>query len=162
MLTDSSILEHLKAEAIAADRLYARSRKILVDAVRAGIKAGLSQRDVAAAVGRSQPEISRLVRFQGQSPLGRKLRAHRTDVIDIAKAHGARDLKVFGSVSTGKDNANSDIDLLATFDPRVDLFDMARLELALGEVLGVDVDIVPEKSLRGFLKDRVLNEAVPL
>ncbi len=162
MKTDLSILEQLKAEAVAADRLYARSRKMLVDAVRSGIKAGLSQRDVAEAVGRSQPEISRLVRFQGQSPLGRKLRAHRGDVIEIAKAHGARDLRVFGSVSTGNDNENSDIDLLATFDPEVDLFDIARLELALSALLGVHVDVVPEKSLREFLKDRVLNEAVPL
>lgn len=162
MVTRSTIVERLQAEAVAADRLYARSRKMLVDAVRAGIKAGLSQRDVAAAVGRSQPEISRLVRFQGQTPLGRILRAHRSDVIEIARSHGARDLKVFGSVSKGTDNKESDIDLLATFEPEVDLFDIARLEIALSDVLGVHVDVVPEKSLREFLKDRVLNEAVPL
>jgi hypothetical protein len=34
-----STFEQLQAEARAADLLYARSRKILVDAVRAGIKA---------------------------------------------------------------------------------------------------------------------------
>lgn len=157
-----SSFEQLQAEARAADLLYARSRKILVDAVRAGIKAGMSQRDVAAAVGRSQPEVSRLVRFQGQTPLGKKLRQHRSEVIKIAKSHGARGLKVFGSVVTGKEHEGSDIDLLATFDPSVDLFDMARLEFALGELLGVEVDVVPEKTLRPFLRDRVLSEAVPL
>lgn len=94
--------------------------------------------------------------------MGRLLRAHRSAVIEIAKAHGAHDLKVFGSVGAGKDSANSDIDLLATFDPDVDLFDMVRLEFALGELLGVEVDVVPEKSLRPFLRDRVLSEAVPL
>ncbi len=66
-----STVEQLQAEARAADLLYVRSRKILVDAVRAGIKAGLSQRDIAEAVGRSQPEVSRLVRFHGQTPLGK-------------------------------------------------------------------------------------------
>ena len=157
-----SSFEQLQAEARAADLLYARSRKILVDAVRAGIKAGLSQRDIAAAVGRSQPEVSRLVRFQGQTPLGKKLRKHRSEVIKIAKSHGARDLKVFGSVVTGKEHEGSDIDLLATFDPGVDLFDMAQLELSLSEVLGVEVDVIPENSLRPFLRDRVLEEAVPL
>ena len=157
-----SSFEQLQAEARAADLLYARSRKILVDAVRAGIKAGLSQRDIAAAVGRSQPEVSRLVRFQGQTPLGKKLRKHRSEVIKIAKSHGARDLKVFGSVVTGKEHEGSDIDLLATFDPGVDLFDMAQLELSLSEVLGVEVDVIPENSLRTFLRDRVLEEAVPL
>jgi len=162
MSTVSTTLNRLQAEAQAADRLYAQSRQMLVDAVRAGIRAGLSQRDIAKAVGRSQPEVSRLLRFQGKSPLGRKLRSHRSEVITIAKKHGARDLKIFGSVSMGTDTANSDIDLLATLDPGVDLFDLARLELALSELLGADVDVVPENSLREFLKDRVLSEAVPL
>lgn len=157
-----SSFEQLQAEARAADLLYARSRKILVDAVRAGSKAGLSQRDIAAAVGRSQPEVSRLVRFQGNTPLGKKLRMHRAKVIKTAKEHGARDLKVFGSVVTGKEHEKSDIDLLATFDAGVDLFDMVRLEFALSELLGVEVDIVPEKTLRPFLRDRVLAEAIPL
>lgn len=161
-MSSISSFEQLQAEARAADLLYARSRKILVDAVRAGIKAGLSQREIAAAVGRSQPEVSRLVRFQGQSPLGKKLRKHRSEVITIAQSHGARDLKVFGSVVTGKEHEGSDIDLLATFDKGVTLMGIVRLEFALGELLGVDVDVVGEKSLRPFLRDRVLGEAVPL
>lgn len=154
--------EQLRDQAHAADLLYARSRKMLVDAVRAGVEAGLSQRDIAAAVGRSQPEVSRLMRFQGNSPLGKKLRKHRAEVIKIAKEHGARNLKVFGSVVTGKEHEKSDIDLLATFDAGVTLFDMVRLEFELGELLGVEVDVVPEKNLRPFLRDRVLGEAVPL
>jgi predicted nucleotidyltransferase len=162
MNTSTVTLEQLHAEAQAADRLAARSRQMLTNAVRAGIKAGLSQRDIAAAVGRSQPEISRLVRFHGQSPLGKKLRKHRSEVITIAKSHGARDLKVFGSVVTGKEHEGSDIDLLVTFDKGVTLMGIVRLEFALGELLGVDVDVVGEKSLRPFLRDRVLEEAVPL
>ncbi len=157
-----SSFEQLQAEARAADLLYARSRKILVDAVRAGIKAGLSQRDIAAAVGRSQPEVSRLVRFQGTTPLGKKLRKHRAEVIKIAKEHGARNLKVFGSVVTGKEHEKSDIDLLATFDPGMTLMGIVRLQFALAELLGVEVDVVAEKSLRPFLRDRVLAEAIPL
>jgi predicted nucleotidyltransferase len=158
----SSSFERLQAEARAADKLHARSREMLVDAVRAGFNAGMSQRDIAAAVGRSQPEVSRLLRFQGTSPLGMKLRKNRSEVIRIAKSHGARQLRVFGSVVTGKEHSESDIDLLATFDGGVDLFDMVRLEFALGEVLGVTVDVVSEKSLRPFLRDRVVSEAVPL
>jgi predicted nucleotidyltransferase len=154
--------EHLQAEARAADKLASQSRKMLVNAIRAGFAAGMSQRDIAAAVGRSQPEVSRLLRFQGTTPLGKKLRTHRGEVIRIAKLHGAHHLKVFGSVVTGQEHSESDIDLLATFDAGVDLFDMVRLEFALGEVLGVTVDVVSEKSLRPFLRDRVLCEAVPL
>jgi predicted nucleotidyltransferase len=94
--------------------------------------------------------------------LGKKLRQHRSEVIKIAKSHGARDLKVFGSVVTGKEHEGSDIDLLVTFDKGVTLMGIVRLEFALGELLGVEVDVVPEKNLRPFLRERVLGEAVPL
>jgi predicted nucleotidyltransferase/predicted XRE-type DNA-binding protein len=152
----------LREQAQEADVLYERSRTLLVTAVRAGVRAGLSQVEIAKAIGRSQPEVSRLLHFQGQSPLGMKLRKNRATVIKIAKEFGARDLRVFGSLATGRDNERSDIDLLATFEPGIDLFDMVQLEFALSELLGVDVDVVPENSLRPFLKERVLSEAVPL
>ncbi len=63
---------------------------------------------------------------------------------------------------TGKEHEGSDIDLLVTFDKGVTLMGIVRLEFALGELLGVEVDVVGEKSLRPFLRDRVLGEAVPL
>jgi predicted nucleotidyltransferase len=152
----------LREQAREAEALYERSRTLLVNAVRSGARAGLSQVEIAKAIGRSQPEVSRLLHFQGQSPLGMKLRKKRATVIKIAKEFGARDLRVFGSLATGRDSEGSDIDLLATFEPGVDLFDMVQLEFALSELLGVDVDVVPENSLRPFLKERVLSEAVPL
>lgn len=155
-------IAQLTAQAKEAEKLHAQSRELLVDAVRAGMKAGLTQRQIAQAVGRSQPEVSRLLRFHGQTPLGRKLRKKRTEVIRTARLHGATDLRVFGSVVTGKEHKGSDIDLLATFKPGVSLLDIIRLEFALGELLGVEVDVVPEKNLRPYLKDRVLGEAVPL
>jgi predicted nucleotidyltransferase len=38
------------------------------------------------------------------------LRAHRDDILRVASAHGAENVRVFGSVARGEADARSDID----------------------------------------------------
>ncbi|MEO9104613.1 MAG: nucleotidyltransferase domain-containing protein [Terrimesophilobacter sp.] len=156
------IAEQLSNDARRADELHAASRALLVSAARAGAVAGLSQREIASAIGRSQPEVSRLLRFQGRSPAGRTLARNRTAVIRIAAGHGVRNIRVFGSVANGTDSLTSDIDLLADLPQGMSLFELARLENELANHLGRQVDVVPAGSLREHAAARVLGEAVPL
>ena len=145
-----------------ADELHARSRALLVGAVRAGAAAGLSQREIAAAIGRSQPEVSRLLRFHAASPRGADLARRRRDVISLAKRHGAQNVRVFGSVAHGTDGPSSDIDLLVDTPDDMSLFALARLELDLEGLLGSKVDVVSASGLREPMRDRILDEAIPL
>lgn len=158
----SSVEERLAAEALEADELHERSRAMLVSAVRAGAQAGLSQRAIASAIGRSQPEVSRLLRFHGATPRGRALAENRQLVLRLIRSHGGRNPRVFGSVAQGTDTEESDIDLLVDFDRAMSLFDVARLERKIQEVLGTPVDVVPASSLRANVKTHVEGEAVPL
>jgi predicted nucleotidyltransferase len=158
----SELVEHLRADAQAADKLHERSRTLLVEAVRSGAAAGLSQREIAAAIGRSQPEVSRLLRFHGASQLGRKLTSNRKAILELAASRGIRNVRVFGSVARGTDRRGSDIDLLVDLPAGTSLFSLARLENDLAELLGANVDVVPARTLREHLAERVLNEAVPL
>lgn len=155
-------VEALRAQAREADELHDRSRALLVNAVRSGAALGLSQREIAAAIERSQPEVSRLLRFRGRSPLAKSLAKNRHKVLETAGAHGATNLRVFGSVALGTDTSESDIDLLADLAPGTGLFELARLERELSEILGAKVDVVPAQGLRDHLAQRVLREAVPL
>lgn len=158
----TGIVERVRADAAMAHELHERSRALLVGAVRAGAAAGMSQREIAEAVGRSQPEVSRLLRFHGTSPLGRTLSANRRAVLEVAAAHGAADVRVFGSVARGTDGADSDIDLLVDTRGAISLFTLARLEDELTRLLGVSVDIVPAASLPEHVAERALDEAIPL
>lgn len=158
----AELVARLRAEAASADELHRRSRAQLVGAVRTGAAAGLSQREIAEAIGRSQPEVSRLLRFHGRSELGRRLGANRSSVVRIAGDHGARNVRVFGSVARGTDDDRSDVDLLVDLDEGTGLFSLARLEVELAELLGTHVDVVPARSLRSNVADQVLSEAVPL
>ena len=116
----------------------------------------VSAREIAAAIDRSQPEVSRLLRFQGRSDRGRTLTRNRSKILNLAVAHGANNLRVFGSVALGTDTPEPDI------APGTGLFTLARLEHELSELLGATVDIVPANGLREHLAKRVLNEAVSL
>lgn len=156
------VASRLSKQARAADELHERSRAMLVGAARAGAAAGLTQREISEAIGRSQPEVSRLLRFHGRSRLGRALELNRATVLRAAADAGATNVRVFGSVSRAEDTAESDIDLLVDLSEQTTLFGLGRLETALSDLLGAKVDIVPADGLKANLRDRVLSEAIPL
>ena len=90
------------------------------------------------------------------------IRANRERVLEIANAHGAHNVRVFGSVARGADRDGSDIDLLVDVDPSVTMFTLAGLEQALRTLLGVRVDVRTPAEISRYIRDRVLAEARPL
>jgi len=98
----------------------------------------------------------------GENYSGNLLPEARPEITRIAAAHGAHNVRVFGSVSRGESNADSDLDLLVDMADGRSLFDLVALSDELGEALGVDVDVVTEGSLSPYLRDRILAEAVAL
>ena len=85
----------------------------------------------------------------------------RADILRLAETHGARNVRVFGSVVRADNRSDSDLDLLVEFDTGKTLFDLIGLKLDLESLLGVKVDIVTPNSLR-YIRDRVIAEALPL
>ncbi len=95
-------------------------------------------------------------------PLDELLRTKREDILRIAAKYGASNVRVFGSVARGEADSESDIDLLVNMEPGRSLFDMGGLLVDLEDLLGCNVDVVTEDSLRDRIRDRVLKEAVAL
>jgi predicted nucleotidyltransferase len=95
------------------------------------------------------------------TPLER-LQHKREEIRRIAERHGAYNVRVFGSVARGEARPDSDIDLLIEKGPTTSSWYPAGLTLELEEMLGQRVEIVTEKALNPYLRDRVLREAVPL
>lgn len=90
------------------------------------------------------------------------LKLKRNDIVRAAARHGARNVRVFGSVARGEADDASDIDVLVEMAPGRSLLDMGGLLMELRELLQKDVDLVSEGGLRHEIRDRVLREAVPL
>jgi hypothetical protein len=86
----------------------------------------------------------------------------RQEILAIAKKHGARNVRIFGSVARGDACLDSDIDFLVELEPGRSLFDLGGLLYDLQSLLGIEVDVVTEKGLRARMRERVLREAIPL
>ena len=90
------------------------------------------------------------------------LKAKRDEILRVCAKYGARNVRVFGSVARGEADEQSDIDLLVEFEPNRSLLDHAGLWVELQELLGVKVDVVSERGLKPRIRQRVLQEAMPL
>lgn len=92
----------------------------------------------------------------------RLLTEKHDEILRIAARHGAKNIRLFGSVARGDADAASDVDVLVDMEPGRSLLDMGGLLMDLQDVLGCPVDVVTERGLRPRIRDRVLKEAVPL
>lgn len=166
------------------DRSYRRLAGELLSSAR--LRAGMTQTELAQAVGVTQtvvsayergrrqptlPTLCRLLAAAGFAPslelqpldsarrrrLIDEVRSHLDEIGEIAARHGASNVRVFGSVARGDEDEGSDIDLLVDLDEQADLFSLVRLERELSDLLGVDVDVVPASAVSD---EEILAEAV--
>jgi uncharacterized protein len=90
------------------------------------------------------------------------LQGRREDIQRIAAKHGAYNVRVFGSFARGEAGPQSDLDLLISVGPKTTPWFPGGLVSDLEQLLGRRVDVLTENGLSPLIRDRVLNEAVPL
>ena len=86
----------------------------------------------------------------------------RDAILRLAAQHGARDVRVFGSVARGQAVEGSDLDILVRLDDNRTLLDHVALMQDLEDLLGCRVEVVEDRALHRLIRDRVLAEAKPL
>jgi uncharacterized protein len=90
------------------------------------------------------------------------LQSKREKILQIAARHGARRVRVFGSVARGTARRGSDIDFLVEMEDGRSLLDHAALILDLERLLKRSVDVASERGLRQPLRKEVLRDAIAL
>jgi predicted nucleotidyltransferase len=90
------------------------------------------------------------------------LRTKRKQILEIAARHGARKVRVFGSVARGTARRGSDVDFLVDMDKGRSLLDHSALILELERLLKRPVDVASERGLRPSLRKEVLKDAIAL
>jgi uncharacterized protein len=84
------------------------------------------------------------------------LDAHRDHLDEFA----VKALFLFGSVARDEATPESDVDFLVEFNRPVGLFMLLGLQSFLEELLGCSVDLGTPNSLRPYMRERVLKEAI--
>ena len=84
----------------------------------------------------------------------------RAEILEIAARHGARKVRVFGSVARGTARPSSDIDFLVEMEEGRSLLDHAALILDLERLLKRSVDVASERGLRRLVRKKVLKDAI--
>jgi len=90
------------------------------------------------------------------------VRQKRKEILAVTDAHGILNVRIFGSVVRGEDTLQSDIDFLVDLEKGCTLFDMGGALVKLQELLGRRVDLVTERGLHWYLREKILKEARPL
>lgn len=145
------------------DEDVVRLRRVL--ALRALVASGMSQREIADALGISQPAISQQLKAGGD------LRAVHPETLleaaapvlrQVAADHGYNRLAVFGSVARQQARPDSDIDLLVEVPAGMSSFGMIGFQQLLERILGREIDLVSYGGLRPTLDDDIRRDAVLL
>lgn len=84
---------------------------------------------------------------------------YRSVILEVAARHGARNVRVFGSVARGDDRPDSDIDLLVDMGRDRSLLDLVALAQELEALLRRRVDVLTEQSLAPAMRQRIAEEA---
>ena len=81
---------------------------------------------------------------------------------ELRRKYGLVNLALFGSVVRGEARDGSDVDILTGFERPISLLTLVDAEFYLSDLLGMKVDLVPARSVRPELKERIFKEAVPV
>lgn len=86
----------------------------------------------------------------------------RTEILRLANKHGARNIRVFGSIARGEGRGESDLDLLVEMEPGRSLLDLIGFSQDLEDLLGCHVDVLTDGGVHPLSHDRIYGDAVPL
>ena len=112
----------------------------------------------------SSPNYPRRWRNERAGSLGIEsvLGPHRSKIVRLARRHGARRLRVYGSVARGEADARSDVDLIVEWKAGVGAGRGYSLQRRLEQLIGRRVDLHDASTIFWAIRPRVLSEAVDL
>ena len=87
---------------------------------------------------------------------------HRAELRELAGRHGLLHPRIFGSVLTGTDDEQSDLDLLVDPAQNTSLLTLAAFRREAETLLGLPVSVLTPNALPAKFRSEVLQQAQPL
>lgn len=77
---------------------------------------------------------------------------------EFKEQYGLKEIGIFGSYVRGEQNEKSDLDVLVELENPIGFVRFFKLENALSQLLGVQVEIVTKKALKPQIGKRIMQE----
>jgi len=90
------------------------------------------------------------------------LNRNRDALRALVLRHRVRNPRLFGSVISGEDTEESDLDLLVDPTPDTTLMDIAAIRCEAKSLLGITVDVLTPNALPDSFRADVVADSVPL
>jgi uncharacterized protein len=90
------------------------------------------------------------------------LELRRSEILELAAKHGAKNIRIFGSVARGEGGPASDVDFLVDMEEGRNLLDLVGFWQDLQELLSCRVDVITDGGISPYLRERIYAEAKPL
>lgn len=91
-----------------------------------------------------------------------QLKKFKSQILELAEANKALNIRVFGSVSREEAKDDSDIDFIIDVGEGQNLIDFIKLKQELEDLLGHEVDLAPSTGLREGMRESILNDSIPI
>ena len=91
-----------------------------------------------------------------------RLEALKPQVLEVARRYGASNLRIYGSIATGKEHQASDLDLLIGLPKGQSLLGLISLRQELEDLLGCPVDVTEAEKLHPLIRSQILEQALAL
>jgi predicted nucleotidyltransferase len=88
-----------------------------------------------------------------------KIRVPKKELADFCRRYNVQKLALFGSVLGNNFRADSDVDVLVSFQPnaKIGFITFSRMQRELAELFNRPVDLVPMDGLKPVIRDSVLS-----
>lgn len=88
--------------------------------------------------------------------------AQAAKILAASRRFGLTNVRVFGSRARGSFRSDSDLDLLVTVPAEATLLTLIGFRQALQDALGIAVDVVDDRAVSPYLRERVFAEATAI
>ena len=81
----------------------------------------------------------------------------------LRKTYGVEEIGVFGSYARGDNTINSDVDIPIELNHEkvpVGLFEFARMQFFLEDLLGRKVDLITKRGIKPLIRERILSQLI--
>ena len=86
----------------------------------------------------------------------------KDEIFRLGEKHGARNIRVFGSMARNEEGSKSDLDLLVDMEKGRSYLDLVGFWQDVEALLVCRVDVISERGISPYLQDEIRKDAIPL